>query len=281
MIDKKIIGEGLTFDDVLLVPQKSDVLPKEVNLATNLTKKIRINIPILSAAMDTVTESAIAIALAREGGIGVIHKNLAIKEQAGEVDRVKRSESGMIFNPITLSSDKQVADALAMMKKFSISGIPIVDDGKLVGILTNRDLRFEVDKARSISEVMTKTRLVTAPIGTTLEEAERILQTHRIEKLLVVDKQGLLKGLITVKDIQKKKEYPSAAKDEHGRLLVGAAVGVTQDALERANALTDALVDVLVVDTAHGHSSGVLSTVKLLKKELGDRVQIIAGNIAT
>lgn len=278
---EKILGEGLTFDDVLLVPQKSDVLPHQVSLSTTLTKKIRINVPVLSAAMDTVTESALAIAIAREGGIGIIHKNLSIEEQAGEVDRVKRSESGMIYNPITLSSDAKVHDALGMMQKFSISGIPIVDAGKLVGILTNRDLRFIVDHNRDISEVMTKDRLITAPIGTTLEEAEKILQEHRIEKLLVVDDNGLLQGLITVKDIQKKKEYPNAAKDEHGRLIVGAAVGVTKDSLDRANALVDAHADVLVVDTAHGHSSGVISTVKLIKKELGDRVQVVAGNVAT
>jgi IMP dehydrogenase len=277
----KIIGEGLTFDDVLLVPRKSDVLPNEVQLTTRLTRKISINIPILSAAMDTVTESASAIALAREGGIGIIHKNLTIEEQAAEVDRVKRSESGMIYDPITLTSDKRVSDALDVMRRFSISGIPIVDGGKLVGILTNRDLRFEVDKSKPISEAMTKTPLITAPEGTTLEKAEKILQANRIEKLLVVDENGLLKGLITVKDIQKKKEYPNAAKDNHGRLIVGAALGVTKDVLERASALCDAQVDILIVDTAHGHSTGVLTTVKKVKNELGDRVQIIAGNVAT
>ncbi len=280
-MQNKIIGEGLTFDDVLLVPQKSNVLPREVDVSSQLTRSLRLNIPIVSAAMDTVTESRLAIALAREGGIGIIHKNLSIEEQAEEVDRVKRSESGMIYNPITLSSDKRVADALALMKKYSISGIPIVDEGKLVGILTNRDLRFETDHSRPIREVMTSENLVTAPLGTTLEEAEILLQKHRIEKLLVVDEDGNLKGLITVKDIQKKRQYPNAAKDSRGRLLVGAAVGVTTDAMERAQALVDAGVDVLVVDTAHGHSEGVLNTVRKIKARFGDQVQIVAGNVAT
>ncbi len=277
----KIIGEGLTFDDVLLVPQRSQVLPREVDVSSQFTRKIRLNIPIVSAAMDTVTESRLAIALAREGGIGIIHKNLTIQEQAEEVDRVKRSESGMIDNPITLSSDRTVADALALMAKYSISGIPIVDGGKLVGILTNRDLRFEVDKNRRIEEVMTRAPLITAPAGTTLEQAESLLQKHRIEKLPVVDADGNLKGLITVKDIQKKRQYPNAAKDGRGRLLVGAAVGVTRDVEERAAALVEANVDVIVVDTAHGHSEGVLQTVRRLKKQLGDRVQLVAGNVAT
>lgn len=277
----KVIGEGLTFDDVLLMPQKSTVLPKEVELSTRITRKVQLNIPVASAAMDTVTESALAIAIAREGGIGVIHKNLTIAEQAGEVDRVKRSESGMIIDPITLTSDKRVSDALNLMKKFSISGIPIVDGGKLVGILTNRDLRFESDTSRSIAEIMTREPLITAPVGTTLEEAEQILQKHRIEKLLVVDEHGILRGLITVKDIQKKKEYPNAAKDAHGRLLAAAAVGVTPDVLDRAHALIEAQVDVLVVDTAHGHSIGVIKTVEKLRSELGDRAQIVAGNVAT
>ena len=280
-MQNKIIGEGLTFDDVLLVPQKSNVLPREVDVSSQLTRKLRLNIPIVSAAMDTVTESKLAIALAREGGIGIIHKNLSIEEQAEEVDRVKRSESGMIDNPITLTSDKRVADALALMKKYSISGIPIVDEGKLVGILTNRDLRFETDHNRPIHEVMTKENLVTAPLGTTLEEAEILLQKHRIEKLLVVDEHGTLKGLITVKDIQKKRQYPNAAKDSRGRLLAGAAVGVTVDVMERAQALVEAGVDVLVVDTAHGHSDGVLNTVKKIKARFGDQVQIVAGNVAT
>ncbi len=280
-MSEKIIGEGLTFDDVLLVPQESSVLPRDTDISTQLTPKCRLNIPIVSAAMDTVTESAQAIAMAREGGIGIIHKNLAIEAQAHEVDRVKRSESGMIYSPITLSSDKKISDALALMRKYSISGIPIVDDKVLVGILTNRDLRFEIDTTRTIREVMTRAPLVTVPEGTTLEEAEHILQQHKIEKLPVVDSQGRLKGLITVKDIQKKRQYPDAAKDSHGRLLVGAAVGVTTDVMERASALVDSLVDVLVVDTAHGHSRGVLQTIEKIKAAFGDRVEIIAGNIAT
>lgn len=280
-MDRKILGEGLTFDDVLLVPQKSSVLPRDVNLETQLTKILRIKIPLLSAAMDTVTESGLAIAIAREGGIGIIHKNLSVDEQAAQVDRVKRSESGMIYDPITLPSSKSISDALDVMRKFSISGIPVVDQGKLVGILTNRDLRFEIDKSRRIAEVMTKAPLITAPVGTTLEKAEALLQKHRIEKLLVVDDQGLLKGLITVKDIQKKKEFPNAAKDDHGRLLVGAALGVTPDVIERASALVAAQVDALVVDTAHGHSEGVIATIARVKKEFGDRAQLIAGNVAT
>ncbi len=280
-MSEKIIGEGLTFDDVLLVPQESSVLPRDTDISTRLTPKCRLNIPIVSAAMDTVTESAQAIAMAREGGIGIIHKNLAIEAQAHEVDRVKRSESGMIYSPITLSSDKKISDALALMRKYSISGIPIVDDRVLVGILTNRDLRFEIDTSRTIREVMTRAPLVTVPEGTTLEEAEHILQEHKIEKLPVVDSQGRLKGLITVKDIQKKRQYPNAAKDSHGRLLVGAAVGVTADVMDRAAALVESLVDVLVVDTAHGHSRGVLETIANIKKAFGDKVEIIAGNIAT
>ena len=277
----KVVGTGLTFDDVLLVPQESNVLPREVDLSTRLTRRIRLRMPIISAAMDTVTGSPLAIALAREGGIGIIHKNTSTAVQAGEVDRVKRSESGMIYDPITLESGKTVADAMAMMRKFSISGIPIVDGSRLVGILTNRDLRFETDISRPISEVMTRESLITAPEGTTLEEAERVLQEHRIEKLLIVDAGGALKGLITVKDIQKKRQFPDAAKDQHGRLLVGAAVGVTQDVLERAAALMEAQVDVLVVDTAHGHSQGVLKTIADLKSRYGDAVDIIAGNVAT
>lgn len=277
----KIIGEGLTFDDVLLVPQKSDILPRDVQLFTQFTRKIQLNIPIVSAAMDTVTESGLAIALAREGGIGIIHKNLSIEEQAGEVDRVKRSESGMIYDPITLRSNKTIGEALQIMEKFSISGVPIVDDGLLVGILTNRDLRFVTEVNRPVSAVMTKEPLITAPVGTTLEEAEKILQEHRIEKLLVVDEQGVLKGLITVKDIKKKKEFPNAAKDRHGRLLVGAAIGVSPDVYERTGALVDAQVDVIIVDTAHGHSQGVMTTLSRIKKEYGDRVQVIAGNVAT
>lgn len=276
----KIVGEGLSFDDVLLIPRKSEVLPGTVDISTRLTRSLRLNIPIVSAAMDTVTESSLAIALAREGGIGVIHKNLSPEEQAAEVDRVKRSESGMISDPITLSSDKTIRDAQVLMKKYRISGIPIVDGGKLVGIITNRDLRFEANPMLKVTEVMTKEKLVTAQVGTTLEEAERRLQQHRIEKLLIVDENGSLQGLITVKDIQKKKMHPNAAKDKHGRLLVAAAVGVAKDTMERAHALVDANVDVLVVDTAHGHSAGVLATVRELRKKYSE-VQIIAGNVAT
>lgn len=280
-MEEKIIGEGLTFDDVLLVPQKSDVLPNEVQVGTRFTRKIQLKIPIVSAAMDTVTEANLAIALAREGGIGVIHKNLSIDDQAGQVDRVKRSESGMIYNPITLGPDKSIAEAQALMQKFSISGIPIVENGQLVGILTNRDLRFEVDQNKRVSEVMTRAPLITAPPGTTLQEAERILQEHKIEKLPVIDAKGTLKGLITVKDIQKKRQFPNAAKDEHGRLLAAAAIGVTRDVLDRAQALVDAQVDVLVVDTAHGHSGGVLQTVSRVREKFGDAVQVVAGNVAT
>jgi IMP dehydrogenase len=276
----KVVGEGLSFDDVLLLPRKSEVLPGNVDISTRLTRRLRLNIPILSAAMDTVTESSMAIALAREGGIGVIHKNLTSEEQAAEVDRVKRSESGMISDPITLSSEKTIRDAQVLMKKYRISGIPIVDGGKLVGIVTNRDLRFESNPMLRVTEVMTREKLVTAPVGTTLEEAERRLQQHRIEKLLIVDENGGLKGLITVKDIQKKKMHPNAAKDKHGRLLVAAAVGVAKDTLERAHALVDANVDALVVDTAHGHSAGVLNTVRELRTRFSE-VQIIAGNVAT
>ncbi len=276
----KVVGEGLSFDDVLLLPRKSEVLPNSVDISTRLTRKLHLNIPILSAAMDTVTESGMAIALAREGGIGVIHKNLSPEEQGAEVDRVKRSESGMISNPITLSSDKTIRDAQILMKKYRISGIPIVDGGKLVGIITNRDLRFEANPQLKVTEVMTREKLVTAQVGTTLEEAERRLQQHRIEKLLIVDENGSLQGLITVKDIQKKKMHPNAAKDKHGRLLVAAAVGVAKDTMERAHALVEANVDVLVVDTAHGHSAGVLATVRELRKKFSE-VQIIAGNVAT
>ncbi len=277
---EKIIGEGYTFDDVLLIPNKSTVLPKEVNISTRLTKKIKLNIPLLSAAMDTVTEAQLAIALAREGGIGIIHKNSSIENQANEVDLVKRSESGMILNPITLSQDRKVSEALELMSKYRISGIPIVDGQKLIGILTNRDLRFETDLNKRISALMTKENLVTVPVGTSLDDAEKILQKHRIEKLLVVDKDHKLKGLITVKDIQNRKKYPYASKDVHGRLLVGAAVGVASDTVERATALIDAGVDVLVVDTAHGHSQGVLETVKMLKQKF-PKIELIAGNIAT
>jgi len=279
MKHKKIIGEAITYDDVLLLPGKSSVLPREVDVTTRLTKNIRINIPIISAAMDTVTESEMAIALAREGGIGMIHKNLSIERQAEEVDKVKRSESGMIMNPVTLTADKTVGDVLDLMAKFSVSGIPIVEDGKLVGILTNRDLRFQPNRKLKVAEVMTSTNLVTAPVGTTLEEAEAILQKHKIEKLPVVDKNGKLKGLITFKDIQKKKRFPNASKDKHGRLRVGAAVGVAVDTMERIQALIHAGVDVVVIDTAHGHSKGVLEMVKRVKSKFD--IGIIAGNVGT
>jgi len=276
----RIIKEGYTFDDVLLMPNKSDVLPKEVDIRTRLSKHIKINVPIIGAAMDTVTESEQAIALAREGGIGIVHKNCPIEEQVDEVDRVKRSESGMIMNPITLASDRKISEALELMNRYRISGIPIVDGKKLVGILTNRDLRFEVDKNKPVRALMTKDGLVTVPVGTSLNEAEKLLQKHRIEKLLVVDKEQRLKGLITVKDIQKRKQFPDAAKDKHGRLLVGAAVGVAQDTKERTAALLAAGADVIVVDTAHGHSRGVLLTIEMLKKQFSD-IELIAGNVAT
>ena len=283
-MSNKILGEALTFDDVLLLPQESNVLPREVDVSTRLTRQIRLNIPLVSAAMDTVTEARMAIALAREGGLGIIHKNMPIERQASEVDQVKRSESGMINNPITLTPDKSIRDALEMMRHYRISGIPIVEattnGEKLVGILTNRDLRFETNLDQRLSEVMTREKLVTAPVGTTLEEAERKLQKHRIEKLLIVDENGQLKGLITVKDIQKKKTHPNAAKDAQGRLRAGAAVGVAKDSMERAAALVQNEVDVLVVDTAHGHSQGVVKTVRQLRKAFPN-IQLIAGNVAT
>jgi len=275
-----IVKEGFTFDDVLLIPNKSEVLPKEVQVKTRLSRNINLNIPIVSAAMDTVTESEQAIALAREGGIGIIHKNCSIEQQVDEVDRVKRSESGMIMNPFTLSPDRKVSEAMELMKRYRISGIPIVDGKKLVGILTNRDLRFEIDTNQRVDALMTKEQLITVPIGTSLEDAEQILQKHRIEKLLVVDDQQQLKGLITVKDVQSRKRFPIASKDKHGRLLVGAAVGVAQDTNERAAALINAGVDVLVVDTAHGHSRGVLLTIDMLKKSFPN-TELIAGNVAT
>jgi len=276
----KIIGEGITFDDVLLIPAKSNILPKMAETKTRLTRKIELNIPLVSAAMDTVTGSDLAIAIAREGGIGIIHKNMSIKQQADEVDRVKRSESGMILKPISLEPDNLLSDAVKVMTKFHISGIPIVEADRLVGILTNRDLRFETNLNQKISDVMTKDNLITAPIGTTLEQAEKILQKHKIEKLLVVDEEKRLQGLITVKDIQKKRKFPLAAKDIHGRLRVGAAVGVRPDLIERAQALIEAGVDVLVVDTAHGHSAGVIDAVKKLTIAFPD-FEIIAGNIGT
>ncbi|MCB2203679.1 IMP dehydrogenase [bacterium] len=277
----KRIRIGLTFDDILLVPRKSSILPREADVRSRLTRNITLNTPLLSAAMDTVTESDMAIALAREGGIGIVHKNMSIDKQAEEIDKVKRSESGMIVNPITLHADKTVADAHELMEKYRISGIPIVDDiGKLIGILTNRDLRFEPNRAMLVYDIMTRDNLVTAPLGTTLEEAESILQEHRIEKLPVVDKKGRLRGLLTFKDIMKKKHHPNACKDNLGRLRVGAAVGIAADTLDRVKALVDAAVDVIVVDTAHGHSKGVLDTVKKVKKQFPG-TDVIAGNVAT
>lgn len=278
---QKRIRIGLTFDDVLLVPRKSTVLPREATVQTRLTRNITLNVPLLSAAMDTVTESEMAIALAREGGIGIIHKNMSIARQAEEVDKVKRSESGMIVNPITLQPDKTVADAHELMDRYSISGIPIVDDdNKLIGILTNRDLRFEPNKSMLVYDIMTREKLVTAPLGTTLEEAESILQEHRIEKLPVVDKKGRLRGLLTFKDIMKKKHHPNACKDNLGRLRVGAALGITDDTMDRVKALMDSHVDVVVVDTAHGHSGGVIEMVRKIKKQF-PKLEVIAGNVAT
>ncbi len=276
----KIVAEGLTFDDVLLVPQHSNVLPKDVDLSTKLTDTLTLNIPLMSAAMDTVTEYGLAIAMAREGGLGIIHKNLTIEEQAAQVDRVKRSEHGVITDPFYLSPDHLISDANALMSKYRISGVPICVGGKLVGIITNRDLRFETNFEQPIGNVMTKDHLVTAPVGTTLEEAQAILGKHRIEKLPLVDKDGNLKGLITIKDIEKSIQYPNAAKDKNGRLLVGAAVGVGANFLDRVQALVDAKVDIVAVDTAHGHNQGVLDAVKKIKTKFPD-LQLIAGNVAT
>jgi len=265
----KILETAVTFDDVLLVPGKSNVLPREVILKTRLTKNIELNIPLLSAAMDTVTEEQMAIAMAREGGIGIIHKNLSIEKQAVEVDKVKRSESGMIQNPITLTPDKKIRDALSAMEKYRVSGIPIIShNGKLVGILTNRDLRFDINEDEFIGNLMTKDNLITAPVGTDLTKAEIILQKYRIEKLPIVDKKGFLKGLITFKDIQKRKSFPSASKDKFGRLCVGAAVSIASDTLDRVDELVRNHVDVIVVDTAHGHSKGVLSMVKKINRNM-------------
>ncbi len=278
--EDKFAKEGLTFDDVLLLPAESAVLPNDVVTTTRLTRTIALEVPIVSAAMDTVTEARMAIALARVGGIGVVHRNLSIADQVGEVDKVKRSEAGMIVEPVTLPPDALVGDALSLMERYRVSGVPITEPGgRLVGILTNRDLRFGVDPSLRVAEVMTAEGLVTAPVGTTLEEARAILGRHRIEKLPIVDLEGRLKGLITVKDIQKREAYPLATKDERGRLRVAAAVGVGPDALERATALVDAGVDVLVVDTAHGHSAGVLDVVRRIKGALA--VEVVAGNIAT
>ena len=279
-LDRKFAREGLTFDDVLLVPAESSVLPNEVSTRTQLTRSIELSIPIVSAAMDTVTEARLAIALAREGGLGIVHRNLSIAEQVAEVDKVKRSEAGMIVEPVTLPPDALVSEALELMAHYKVSGVPITDDaGVLVGILTNRDLRFEDDVEQPVSALMTARNLVTAPVGTTLAEAEAILHRHKIEKLPVVDSDGRLRGLITVKDIQKKVLFPHATKDERGRLRVGAAVGVGPDALERAQALAAAGADVLVVDTAHGHSVGVTEMVRRIKDAV--TVDVIAGNIST
>ena len=268
MMDEKFQKEGLTFDDVLLIPGASDVLPRDVKVDTWLTKEIHLNIPIMSAGMDTVTESGMAIAMAREGGIGVIHKNMTIDEQAREVDKVKRSEHGIIVDPIYLGPDNLLQDAEDLMARYRISGVPVTVDGKLVGIITNRDMRFETDMSKKIGEVMTKEGLVTAPEGTSLEDAKRLLWEHRIEKLPLVDGAGNLRGLITIKDIEKTKKYPNSAKDGNGRLLAAAAIGVGKDMLERAEALVRANVDVLIVDTAHGHSAGVIRAVKNLRLSL-------------
>jgi IMP dehydrogenase len=279
--DEKIIGEALTFDDVLLLPGHSKVHPRDTDVSTRLTSRIRLAIPLLSAAMDTVTESRMAIALSREGGLGIIHKNLPVERQAEEVDRVKRSESGMIQNPITLGPGATLRDAHALMARFSISGVPIVaEDGRLQGIITNRDLQFERELDQPVSAVMTSKDLVTAPIGTTLDEAERVLHRHRIEKLPVVHPDGTLAGLITVKDIVKRRQFPNASKDDRGRLLVGAAIGTSADDLERAGALVEAGVDILVIDTAHGHSQGVLDAVERTREAYPD-VDLVAGNVGT
>lgn len=280
-IDEKFAREGLTFDDVLIVPAASSVLPRDVSTQTRLTRTITLNIPIISAAMDTVTEGKLAIALAREGGLGVVHRNLSIADQAQEVDKVKRSESGMITDPITMEPTALLREALAAMEHFHISGIPIVEHGRLVGILTNRDIRFETDVNRPVSELMTREHLITVPVGTTLEQAADSLHRYKIEKLPVVDEHGLLKGLITMKDIQKKILYPNAAKDEYGRLRVGAAVGVGPDTDDRCAALIEEGVDVLVVDTSHAHSRMVVETVARVKERFGKRAQLIAGNVVT
>ena len=277
----KFSEEGITFDDVLLVPQKSDVTPDQIDLKTKLTNEITLNIPLMSAAMDTVTESALAIAMAREGGVGVIHKNMSIEAQAIEVDKVKRSEHGVIVDPFHLSPENTIAEADALMGKFKISGVPIVDDsGKLLGIITNRDLRFETDFSKPISQAMTKENLITAPEGTNLEEAKMILMKHKIEKLPIVDSNGVLKGLITIKDIEKTAKYPNSAKDANGRLLAGAAIGITNDVLDRVEALVASHVDVLVLDSAHGHSQNIMKCIKKVKDAF-PHVNLIAGNIAT
>ncbi len=279
-MDQKFVKEGLTFDDVLLIPARSEIMPKQVDLRTNITAKIQLNIPMMTAAMDTVTEHRMAIAIAREGGIGIIHKNMSIEDQADEVDKVKRSENGVIVNPFYLSPEHSVSDALGLMKKYRISGVPICEGKKLVGILTNRDLRFITDFEVPIVDVMTRENLVTAPVGTNLSAAQEILRCHKIEKLPLVDKDGNLKGLITIKDIEKAVQYPNSARDSAGRLLCGAALGVTRDVCERAAALVDAGVDLVVVDSAHGHSVNIYNTVKKLRATFPD-LQIVAGNIAT
>ena len=280
-MSSRIVKEGLTFDDVLLIPQASSVLPHEVDLRTQLTDKIKLNLPLMSAAMDTVTESRMAIAMAREGGIGIIHKNMSIEEQANHVDRVKRSEHGVITDPFFLHPQNLVRDAIKLMEQYRISGVPITtEDGKLVGILTNRDLRFESNYDQPISNIMTKEGLVTAPEGTSLEEAKVILGKHRIEKLPIVDKKGYLKGLITIKDIEKSIQYPNSARDENGRLLVGAAVGTAGNTMERIAALVDARVDIIAIDTAHGHSAGVIKKVEEIRAKFPN-LSIIAGNVAT
>ena len=283
MWDSKFAKEGLTFDDVLLLPAKSEVLPKDVNISVELTDSIKLNVPVISAGMDTVTEAEMAIAMARTGGLGIIHKNMSIEQQAEQVDKVKRSESGVISDPFFLTPDHQVFSAEHLMGKYRISGVPIVNneqEQKLVGILTNRDLRFIQDYSIQISDVMTKENLVTAPVGTTLEEAEKILQQYKIEKLPLIDQEGTLKGLITIKDIEKVIEFPNSAKDAQGRLLVGAAVGISKDTLTRVEHLVKANVDVIVIDTAHGHSAGVLSIVREIR-EAYPTLNIVAGNVAT
>ena len=279
-MSSKIIKEGLTFDDVLLIPQASDVLPAEVDIHTKLTEEITLNLPIISAAMDTVTENRLAIAMAREGGMGIIHKNMSIEEQAKEVDRVKRSEHGVITDPFFLEPQNLVRDAVALMERYRISGVPITEEGKLVGILTNRDLRFETNYDQPIANVMTKEHLVTAPVGTSLEEAQKLLGKHRIEKLPIVDEKGFLKGLITIKDIEKSIQYPNSARDKNGRLLVGAAVGTAANTMERVAALVEAKVDVVAIDTAHGHSAMVLKKVAEIKSKYPS-LTLIAGNVAT
>jgi IMP dehydrogenase len=279
-MDEKIIKQGLTFDDVLLIPAKSEVLPKEVALFTQLSSKIKLNIPLMSAAMDTVTDSRMAIAIAREGGLGIIHKNMSIAEQASQVDKVKRSEHGVITDPFYLSPEHRVSDAMSLMERYRISGVPITKDGILVGIITNRDLRFETDFTKLISEAMTSEGLVTAPEGTDLEEAKKILAKHRIEKLPIVDSHGALKGLITIKDIEKAVKYPNSAKDENGRLLAGAAIGASGDMLERAAELVKQKVDAIAIDTAHGHTKNVLKAVEDVKSKYPE-ITLIAGNVAT